>query len=85
MVTSIDKKIYVIRIRQLMTEKGIKEKGTPYTGRELARKLRVSGVIVNNTIRFESRSKSPRIRRGIAGLLDAPYEYLWGEPDPTAR
>lgn len=79
-MTTANKKICMIRIRHLMIEKGIEEKGRPLTSRELAREIAVSPSMISKTLTFEK--KSSRVRRGIAYALGARYEYCWGESDP---
>jgi hypothetical protein len=63
-----------------MNEKGIRAKGRPFSGIDIAETLGVDPSMVNETIRFNK--TSARVRRGIAAFLKAPYGYCWGEPDP---
>lgn len=63
-MTDDRKKKCMIRIRHLMVEKGIKEKGRPLCGTDFANEIGVSQSMISKAITFERRS--PRIRRRIA-------------------
>lgn len=80
MTSSDTKKRYETRIRVLMVEKGMAAQARPFTGGDLAKILRVSRTMINNTIIFVE--VSPRIRAGIAQVLSVPYEFIW-PPETT--
>jgi len=62
-----------IEIRKALLDKQV-------TQAELARLLDVKKEQLNAVI--HGRSPTPYIRRFLATILNAPFEEVWGEPDP---